>query len=470
MKQKGLLYEYAAFFSFIARGIDALCSLLAGWLSFLIFAPANINKSLFPISVVFSILLLFALFPRFKLYLTWRGMSVLQELKALLAAWSLVFIGLCVIAFVTKTTDLIDLFGVKILISWFLFGFIFLSSYRIVLRLFLRWLRSSGRNKRRIVIVGGGDLAEFVIKRISSAPWVGLDIVGIFEDNEKANESLASRCSGALDEMADFVKANVVDQVWFCLPLRAEKKMKKALEELEHETVDVKYIPDIFGFSLLNHSVSEIAGVPAVNLRSTPMIGFNRVVKSIEDKILALLILIIISPVMVIIAIGVKLTSPGPVIFKQRRHGWDGKYINVYKFRSMKVHDESDGKVTQATKSDPRITKLGAFLRKTSLDELPQFINVLQGKMSIVGPRPHAIEHNYHYKNLVDKYMLRHKVKPGITGWAQVNGFRGETDTLDKMEDRVKYDLYYIENWSVWFDLKIVVMTILGGFLGKNAY
>ena len=171
-----------------------------------------------------------------------------------------------------------------------------------------------------------------------------------------------------------------------------------------------------------------------------------------------------------IIAIAIKLTSPGPVIFKQKRHGWDGRPIKVYKFRSMKIHQELDGKVTQAKQNDERITRLGAFLRKTSLDELPQFFNVLQGKMSIVGPRPHAIEHNELYKDQVEKYMLRHMVKPGITGWAQINGLRGETDTLEKMQKRVEYDLYYIENWSVWLDLKIIILSVFKGFINKNAY
>jgi putative colanic acid biosynthesis UDP-glucose lipid carrier transferase len=185
---------------------------------------------------------------------------------------------------------------------------------------------------------------------------------------------------------------------------------------------------------------------------------------------LSLVILTLISPLMLLIAFGVKLSSPGPVLFKQRRNGWDGKPIKVYKFRTMTVHKECDGQVTQASKYDARITKFGAFLRRTSLDELPQFFNVLQGRMSIVGPRPHAIEHNDQYKEQIDAYMMRHKVKPGITGWAQINGWRGQTDTLDKMKKRVEFDLYYIENWTLWLDLKIIFLSMFSGFVHKNAY
>jgi putative colanic acid biosynthesis UDP-glucose lipid carrier transferase len=229
-------------------------------------------------------------------------------------------------------------------------------------------------------------------------------------------------------------------------------------------------VPDVFGFQLLNHSITEIAGLPVINLSTSQMLeGRNRFLKSLEDKILSAIILICISPILALIAIAIKLTSPGPILFKQYRTGANGQKVKVYKFRSMVVHQEKGGEVTQATKGDCRITKIGSFLRRTSLDELPQFINVLQGRMSIVGPRPHALAHNQYYRELVESYMRRHMVKPGITGWAQINGYRGETDTIDKMENRVKYDLYYIENWSIWLDLKIIFLTIFKGFIHKNA-
>jgi putative colanic acid biosynthesis UDP-glucose lipid carrier transferase len=200
------------------------------------------------------------------------------------------------------------------------------------------------------------------------------------------------------------------------------------------------------------------------------MVGINRVIKALEDRILGLVILVLVSPFILAIAIAIKLTSKGPVFFKQMRHGWDGKPIKVYKFRTMVQHMAENGQVVQASRQDTRVTKIGAFLRQTSLDELPQFWNVLQGRMSIVGPRPHALQHNEQYKDQIDLYMLRHKVKPGITGWAQIHGWRGETDTLDKMKKRVEYDLYYIENWSLWLDIKIIFLTLFNGFIHKNAY
>jgi Undecaprenyl-phosphate glucose phosphotransferase len=224
------------------------------------------------------------------------------------------------------------------------------------------------------------------------------------------------------------------------------------------------------GLRLLNSSLSEVAGFPVMSLTATRMDGVNELIKDAVDKVLALAILVLVSPLMIAIAIGVKSSSPGPIFFRQRRLGAHGEEINVLKFRTMIVHAEESGRVSQATRGDPRVTAFGAFLRRTSLDELPQFFNVISGEMSIVGPRPHAIEHNEHYKELVKRYMLRHKVKPGITGWAQVNGYRGETDTLEKMAKRVEYDLHYIENWSLWLDLKIIGLTVVRGFSDRNAY
>jgi putative colanic acid biosynthesis UDP-glucose lipid carrier transferase len=228
-------------------------------------------------------------------------------------------------------------------------------------------------------------------------------------------------------------------------------------------------IPDVFTFNILQARTEEVNGVPVVPLFETPISGMNMVLKRLEDIILSISILVFISPVLVCISAVVKLTSPGPVIFRQLRYGIGGKPINVWKFRSMKVM-ENGGEVVQATKEDSRVTPVGKFLRRTSLDELPQFINVLMGEMSIVGPRPHAVSHNEQYRKLIDGYMLRHKVKPGITGWAQINGWRGETDELEKMQKRVEYDLEYIRNWSVWFDIKIVFLTIFKGFVSKTAY
>lgn len=244
--------------------------------------------------------------------------------------------------------------------------------------------------------------------------------------------------------------------------------MKELIKALTDTTCSVILIPDVFTFNILQSRTEEVNGIPVVPIFETPLNGINMVLKRLEDIILSVVILTLISPILIIISLCVKLTSPGPIIFKQTRYGMDGKPIKVWKFRTMVVMENDN--VTQATKNDVRVTKVGRFLRRTSLDELPQFFNVLFGGMSIVGPRPHAVIHNEQYRSLIEGYMLRHKVKPGITGWAQINGWRGETDTLEKMEKRVEYDLEYIREWSIWLDIRIIFLTIFKGFIGKAAY
>jgi putative colanic acid biosynthesis UDP-glucose lipid carrier transferase len=257
--------------------------------------------------------------------------------------------------------------------------------------------------------------------------------------------------------------------VYLALPMRAEGRIKDVLHKLADSTALVYVVPDVFAFELLNAKLVNMDGIPAVSVYEGPFYGINDWIKRGEDIVIGSLITILILPLLLVLALGVKLSSPGPVIFKQRRYGFNGKEISIWKFRTMTVCEDGP-EIPQAKRNDPRITKFGGFLRRTSLDELPQFINVLQGRMSIVGPRPHAVAHNEFYRTLIPGYMLRHKVKPGITGWAQVNGWRGETDTLEKMQMRVKYDLEYTRNWSLWLDLKIIFVTVFHGFGGKNAY
>jgi putative colanic acid biosynthesis UDP-glucose lipid carrier transferase len=409
------------------------------------------------------------IFPLFGLYTSWRGQSITKQARAIFFAWGAVMILLIIVLFGLKMSTIYSRIW---LFYWAGLGLIFMLLMRILIYTFLQYQRKKGRNVRYVVLVGAGDLAKKVLLHAMESPWTGYKIIALFDDNVILKGKLIHNVpvEGDLSDVEKYMSTHVIDEIWLALPLRAEQRMKDLLFQLRHFTVNVKLIPDIFGFSLLNHSMTEIAGLPAVNLSDTPMGGVNRIVKAIEDEVLGLIIFILVLPLAILIMIGIKLTSPGPVLFKQRRHGWDGKVINVYKFRTMKLHEDEHGCVVQAKHNDSRITPFGAFLRRTSLDELPQFYNVLQGRMSIVGPRPHAVQHNELYKDQVDKYMLRHMVKPGITGWAQINGYRGETDTLDKMKKRIEYDLYYIENWSVWFDLKIIFLTIFKGFVNKNAY
>jgi len=311
--------------------------------------------------------------------------------------------------------------------------------------------------------VGPAEQLLQVGRGMRNAPAEGYSIAGVcrmMEDPDPAE----------LDQLARRVVESGAREVWICVPLEMGGLVRSIFYVLRHHTVEVRFIPDFRGMQLLNHRMSEVAGHLAVDLSVTPLDGLARIIKRLEDLILGALITLLIIPVCLVIAIAIKVTSPGPVLFKQYRTGANGRRFKVYKFRSMVVHDEKGGRVTQARKGDPRITRVGAFLRRTSLDELPQFYNVLQGRMSIVGPRPHALSHNEYYKDIVESYMKRHKVKPGITGWAQVNGYRGETDTVEKMEKRVACDLWYIDNWSLWLDLRIIGLTVIKGLVNPNAY
>jgi putative colanic acid biosynthesis UDP-glucose lipid carrier transferase len=272
--------------------------------------------------------------------------------------------------------------------------------------------------------------------------------------------------------MADlpaYARKHNISTIFISQPISAQPRIRKLLDDLQDTTASIYFLPDIYVFDLIQARFDNVAGVPVVAICETPFTGINSAVKRISDVVLASIILLMLLPVMLVIAIAIKLTSPGPAIFKQRRYGLDGEEIIVYKFRSMTVAEDG-AKVTQATRDDKRVTKIGAFLRRSSLDELPQFFNVLQGRMSIVGPRPHAVAHNELYRKQIKGYMLRHKVRPGITGWAQVNGFRGETETLDKMEARISYDLDYLRRWSLALDLWIIMRTIKVALKRDNAY
>jgi putative colanic acid biosynthesis UDP-glucose lipid carrier transferase len=325
-------------------------------------------------------------------------------------------------------------------------------------------------NRRAAIIVGAGALGVKVAKAIGG-PESGIDFVGYFDDRTdgRVDAEAAGQRLGGLAEVADYVRTHGIREVFITLPLGSQPRIVELLEQVQGTTASLYFVPDVFGISIIQGRLQDMNGVPIVGICETPFTGANELVKRVSDVVLATIILVLISPLMLAIAIGVKLSSPGPVIFKQRRNGLDGEEITVYKFRSMTTQDNGSV-VAQATRNDPRITRFGAFIRRTSLDELPQFINVLQGQMSIVGPRPHAVAHNEQYREIIKAYMVRHKVKPGITGWAQVNGHRGETDTLDKMKARVEYDLEYLRNWSLGLDLQIIVRTIRLVFFDRHAY
>ena len=381
--------------------------------------------------------------------------------------WGTVLLILVVLSVATKTTDLYSRL-------WFAYlgisGWVLLLLFRFAVGRVLQMMHRRGWRNRRVLILGAGALAQEVANRVGKAGWSGFEIRGFLDDHPYPQaERVHPPFLGSLDEVLTVIETEDADEVWLALPLQQEERIRELEYRLRGSPVTLRFVPNLYGFRLLRHTIGEVAGVPMLNLSDTPMHGVNRMIKAAEDRFLAALILLAAAPVMLLIAVAIRLDSPGPVLFRQMRHGWDGRPIEVWKFRSMR--DEPEGAVyRQATRDDPRVTRLGSFLRRTNLDELPQFINVLQGRMSVVGPRPHPIEMNELYMDQVDSYMRRHKVKPGITGWAQVNGYRGETESLEKMMKRVEFDLYYIENWSFWLDMKIIWLTLRTWPVDANAY
>jgi putative colanic acid biosysnthesis UDP-glucose lipid carrier transferase len=323
----------------------------------------------------------------------------------------------------------------------------------------------------RAVVVGMNEQGCSLADRLRAASDSGIELVGFFDDRtpDRHQDHGRHRLLGRLDEISAFAKANRVHLIYLSLPMASQPRIRQLLDELKDTTASVYFVPDMFVTDLIQGRSDSICGLPVISVCETPFRGPAGVLKRASDLVLAALILILLSPLMAAIAIAVRLQSPGPIIFRQRRYGLDGEEIVIYKFRSMSVIEDGS-MIEQARKNDSRITRLGAFLRKTSMDELPQFINVLQGRMSVVGPRPHAVAHNELYRRLIKSYMVRHKVKPGITGWAQVNGFRGETDSLEKMEGRIRCDLDYLRNWSLRLDLYIILKTIRLVFKDTAAY
>lgn len=397
-------------------------------------------------------------------YRSWRGGKFSTELSLILKNWTL---SLIVTAGITSFMPSSS-FTFEIFLHWYLAVCVGFTFCRSAIRFLAGLVRNLGYNTRRVAVAGSMPIGARLLKGFKDDPWLGFVVEGIYDDIQSISDNEIKYC-GSLDKLVEDARKGRLDYIYIAMKMSEEDKFKKILGQLTDTTCSVMFIPDVFTFNILQSRTEEVNGVPVVPLFDTPLNGINKVFKRVEDVLLSLLILIFISPVLFLIACAVRFSSDGPIIFRQTRYGMDGKPIMVWKFRSMTVM-ENDSVVTQAKKGDIRVTKVGAFLRRTSLDELPQFFNVLLGGMSIVGPRPHAVAHNEQYRSLIEGYMLRHKVKPGITGWAQINGWRGETDTLDKMKKRVEYDLEYIRDWSVWLDVKIIFLTVFKGFVHKSAY
>lgn len=404
------------------------------------------------------------------MYRSWRGASTEREAACTLLAWTVSFALLGSIGFATGR---LATFSRILLLTWFIATPVMTFVSHMLLRMLRRafWIR--GVNTKSFAIVGVTELGFQLARNIEESPELGLKLAGFYDDRppQRGPEMPAGmrRRIGGIDDLIDDAKAGFVDRIYITFPMRAEDRIRGVLGKLADTTASVYIVPDFFVFQLLHSRWTDVGGLPAVSVFENPLYGVDGLVKRVFDMIVGSLLLLALSPIMLTTALLIKLTSRGPVFFRQRRYGLDGNEIFVWKFRSMRVQ-ENGNKVTQAVKGDSRITWLGAILRKTSIDELPQLFNVISGNMSLVGPRPHATAHNEQYRQMIDGYMLRHKVKPGITGLAQVRGWRGETDTLEKMQKRIECDHEYIREWSLFMDVKILLQTVLVVLSRQNAY
>lgn len=396
------------------------------------------------------------------------GASLGEMYRDLLLGWLLLFV---VLVFFGYVSSYLHVFPRRLLLTWFFVAPATLITGHHLMRAIIPKVLVLGNNQRVAVIVGANDLGLKLANQIRGNPYLGIQVIGFFDDRQVARLGNVGNhvLLGSMKDLAGFVKQRRVDQIYLALPMASQPRILQVLDDLRDTTASIYFVPDIFVTDLIQARVDDLNGMPVVAVCETPFTGVNGLIKRTSDIILSLMILILVSPVMLAVAIGVKRSSPGPILFKQRRYGLDGKEIIVYKFRSMIVCEDGPD-VPQARRNDPRVTPFGTFIRKTSLDEFPQFFNVLQGRMSIVGPRPHAIAHNETYRKMIKGYMVRHKVKPGITGWAQVNGYRGETETLEKMKGRIDYDLAYLRNWSLRLDLLIIMKTMLMVLGDRKAY
>jgi len=405
--------------------------------------------------------------------LTFPGSSYLTAtpwrlLRGVLLSW-LVIAGL-LFAF-AYGSGYIRYFDLDLLMAWAWVAPLGQLGMHIVLRLAAPHILNLQGERRRAIVAGLNAQGIELAQRLAADPYSRIRVMGFFDDRDasRVNEKREHAMLGRLADLPAFVRDNQVEHIYISLPMASQPRILTLLDELRDTTASIYFVPDIFVTDLIQGRMDSVGGLPVVAVCETPFTGLNGLIKRSSDIVLSLLILLLISPLLLVIGLAVKLSSPGPVIFKQRRYGLDGREIVVYKFRSMTVTEDGDT-IRQAQRGDSRITPVGSFLRRTSLDEFPQFFNVLQGRMSIVGPRPHAVAHNEMYRKLIKGYMLRHKVKPGITGWAQVNGYRGETDKLEKMASRIEFDLDYLRNWSLRLDLYIIARTVWVVLMERDAY
>ncbi|MFN3190957.1 MAG: undecaprenyl-phosphate glucose phosphotransferase [Aureliella sp.] len=457
-----------SFLTFFQRVVDALT--IGGSLYLSQWLAGQYTSDRTPITILVAVLAYFLVSEACNLYRPGKTRSANWDLALVIASWMFTVLLLAALAFFTREGIA---FARSSILGWIFVSGASLGFVRMLSHIAASWANAAGWTSKQCAIAGMNPLGIQLAQNANRCPSLGLDVVGFFDDRRKDRWQAAaekdSEYLGKLDSLVEMAREGKIDTVFITLPMRAEKRIRWLLDQLADTTASAYIVPDFFVFEMLHSRWSSIGGLPAVSVFESPVYGVDGWLKRSFDVAIATAALFLLSPVMVACALAVKFSSPGPIFFRQKRYGLDGREIMVWKFRSMTTCDNGD-KVKQATKGDQRITRIGAILRKTSLDELPQLLNVLDGTMSLVGPRPHASAHNEHYRKLIRGYMLRHKVRPGITGLAQVEGFRGETETLDKMQKRIEFDHRYIQQWSIWLDFKILLKTAFVVFKQENAY
>jgi len=432
--------------------------------------------------VIFMLLLLGIVSVMYDRYAIYRSSSTFShKVFSIFNAWTITFLALVLLGFLTKQSAM---YSRVFIVQTYVVGFLLQCVAHYIFRLVSRYVNKRSETTDNVIIVGHGQLASYLEHKISSNPWLHQRVIGAVAIQEEIaekiiNSNLQDEMEGALpkiqlgevSELPALIETHNVNTIYVVTPLESSKVLEELYFDLLDKHVSIHWVPDIFSLRLINHSVREIAGVPVMTLSETPLTGLNKFTKAIEDRLLSFLFLLFFLPLFLVVAIAIKLDSAGPVFFRQKRTGWNGKVFKIWKFRSMSATQEASAsqELKQAQKNDSRITKVGAFIRRTSLDELPQLINVLMGDMSLVGPRPHAVQHDEVYAQRITDYYARNNIKPGITGLAQVRGLRGETKEIDQMTKRIQSDIEYINNWSIGLDLSILVRTVTA-FTGDDAY
>lgn len=457
--------------------IDALIIAVVGIVSFEVYlewlsADKRYDSIAYFAAIAISVIVASQRFAAARLYTLEALRNVKFQVKRTLVAWTGVVVMLVVSAFLLKVSGE---FSRIWLIVWYAGSTTLLIGSRFIIAHRLKRWADAGRYFRAVAVVGAGPLGQRFVETIQAEPSLGLHIVGLFDDRRSRVPPTISGVPviGSTADLINHVRYGEIDLVVIAMPLSAEDRVLQFARQLRSLPVDVRLLSDAVGFNLANRPVSYWAGIPALNIADKPMTGWSSLFKRLSDLLLASIAMVLLAPLLALVALLVKLDSPGPALFRQKRHGFNHNLFDIYKFRTMRAEATDHSAEKLVTKDDERVTKLGRFLRRTSIDELPQLWNVLRGDMSLVGPRPHALSakaEDQLYDVAVAEYAERHRVKPGITGWAQVNGWRGETDTVEKIQKRVEHDLYYIEHWSLWLDVWILVLTAVKIFTGKNAY